>query len=182
MYLFLPYADNVKNTRLRKLVEPEEEREVPEVPAWLLSALDDCLNYEYENDLVSELKRIYIGDFQFLHTLDEYEDEEDHTVRPYIVGEEKVYLSLFAHPSSHMYVLMLFFPDCRYSTSQLEDQLSHGYLKIRRPEDMDERGFYRYQDLNAYLRREYGLLLCGRGKSLLCMSDLRQMRGNFTIS
>ena len=179
VYLFLPYADNVKNTRLRKLLEPEEEREVPEVPAWLLSALDDCLNYEYENDLVSELKRIYIGDFQFLHTLDEYEDEEDHTVRPYIVGEEKVYLSLFAHPSSHMYVLMLFFPDCRYSTSQLEDQLSHGYLKIRRPEDMDERGFYRYQDLNAYLRREYGLLLCGRGKSLLCMSDLPVNEGEF---
>ena len=180
VYLFLPYADNVKNTRIQKLLGPEgSAKEMPEVAEWLLNALDDCLYYEYENDLASELKRRYVGDFQLLHTLDEYEDQEDPGLRPCIVGEEKVCLSLFAHPDSHMYVVMLFIPDCRYSTSQLEDQLSHGYLKIRRPRDMDEKGFYQYQDLNGFLKKEYGLIPCGRGKSLLCMSDKPKNEGEF---
>lgn len=179
VYLFLPYADNVKNTRINKLLYPDGERGIPEKVRWLLEALDGCLHYEYDSDMVSELRRVYVGEFCFLHTLDTYEDEEDPSARPYAVGEETVYLSLFAHPSSHMYVLMLFFPDCRYSTSQLEDQLSHGYLKIRRPEDKDEKGFYQYQKLNDYLKREYGLLPCGKGKSLLCMSKKPENEGEF---
>lgn len=182
-YLFLPYADNVRNTRIQKLLDPAQAgtrgQEIPDKARWLLNALDDCLDYEYQNDIASELKRVYIGKFQFLHTLDEYEDEDDPTVRPYIAGEEEVYISLFAHPASHMYVLMLFLPGCRYSTSQLEDQLSHGYLRIRRPEDKDEKGFYQYQKLNDYLKREFGLLSCGKGKTLLCMSGKPENEGEF---
>lgn len=182
VYLFLPYADNKKNTKVEKLFGEEysvKNAKTPEVAGYLLNALDDCLNYECQNTVVNELKRVYLGEFMFLHTLDTYEDEEDENERPYIQGEEKVYLSLLAHHSSHMYVVMLFIPDCRYSTSQVEDQLSHGYLKIRHKNDMDEKGFYQYQELNQYLKEEFGLLPCGTGKSIICMSNKPETEREF---
>ena len=174
IFLFLPYADNVHNTKIEKIYQPEHDflhESVPETSRWLLQALDDCLHYEYQDFSESELKRAYLGEFQFMHTLDEYPDEEDENVRPHIVGEETVYVSLIAHRASHMYVVLLFIPNCRFSSSQVQDQLSHGYLKIRRKDAMDEQGFYRYETLNTYLKREYGLLQCGKGKTILCMSD-----------
>lgn len=174
VFLFLPYADNVRNTKIEKIYQPEHDfchESVPKEAACLLQALDDCLHYEYQDFSESELKRAYLGEFQFLHTLDEYEDETAENVRPHIVGEEKVYVSVLSHRASHMYVVLLFIPSCKFSSSQVEDQLSHGYLKIRKKETMDEKGFYQYESLNEYLRREYGLLECGKGKSILCMSN-----------
>lgn len=174
VYLFLPYADNAKNKRINKLFGEEhsiENENIPDVAKYLLTALDDCLNYECQNDVVSELKRVYIGDFQFLVTNDEYPDEDVESRDLHIVGEERIYLSLLAHHSSHMYVVMLFIPNCRYSTSQIQDQLSQGYLKIREQNDRDELGFYQYTDMNDFLKMHYGLLPCGRGKSILCMSN-----------
>ena len=90
-----------------------------------------------------------------MHTLDEYPDETDEDARPHIVGEERVYISVIAHRASHMYVVLLFIPDCKFSSSQVEDQLSQGYLKIRRKDELDERGFYQYQTLSTYLKNEY---------------------------
>lgn len=171
MYLFLPYADNVKNVRIDAALYPDGEspfENIPETAFWLLQSLNDCLHYEYQDFADSNMKLAYLDEFRLMHTLDDYPEEDD--ARPHIVGEETVYLSLLAHQPSHMYVLLLFIPDCRYSSSQLEDQLSQGYLKIRRPEDMDGKGFYQYRDLNDYLWEEYGLLPCGKGKSILCMS------------
>lgn len=191
MYMFLPYADNVNNKWINKILHPAEPEDadsnasatseavshgqtpksVPEDITALLDALDDCLRYEYQSDIIEELSRVYLGDVLLLHTLDSYPDENDDSEKPYIVGEEKAYLSLLAHQASHMYVLMLFIPDCKYPSSQLEDQLHHGYMKIRlSAEDKDEKGFYQYRDLNEYLWEEYRLLPCGRGKSILCMS------------
>lgn len=174
IFLFIPYADNVRNTKIEKVYGPEYDfcrESVPEAARCLLQALDDCLNYEYEDFSESELKRAYLGEFQFLHTLDEYVDEIDENARPHIVGEEKVYVSVLAHQASHMYVVLLFIPNCRFSSSQVEDQLSHGYLKIRKKDAMDEKGFYQYETLSSYLKGEFGLLECGKGKSILCMSD-----------
>lgn len=174
MYLFLPYADNVKNTRINQVLQSgsaKTPKAVPEAVTALLDALDGCLRYEYQSDIMEELSRVYLGDVLLLHTLDSYPDEAADAERPYIVGEEKAYLCLLAHQASHMYVLMLFIPNCRYSSSQLEDQLHHGYMKIRlSAADVDEKGFYRYRNLNEYLWDEYRLLPCGRGKSILCMS------------
>lgn len=169
-YLFLPYADNEKNTRINRLFEQDfrENREQPEIVACLLDELDNCLRYEYESDIVDELERVYLDEFYLMHTLDESYDEEE---KPHIVGEEKVYLSLLAHRPTNMYILTLFLPDSKYSSSQLEDQMCQRFLKIRKKEEKDEKGFYRYQNINDYLKNNYGLLPCGRGKSFLCMSD-----------
>lgn len=176
-YLFLPYADNEKNPRINHLLDQREEKNemAPPLAGCLLKALDDCLEYEYDSDIVGELERVYLGEFHLMHTLDEtYNDEEKSCVgkkkMPYIVGEEKAYLSLLAHHQTHMYILMILVPDSRYSASQLEDQMCQGYLKIREDGSKDEKGFYRYRNINEYLWEEYGLLPCGRGKCFLCLS------------
>ncbi len=193
IYLFLPYADNEKNYKLDRILHPdmtkeklsqnalgtEEDRLIAQK---LLSDLIGNMEYEYSQNIVGELKQNWLGTFQFLHTRDGYEDEEEEGAPVHVVGEEKVYLILLSHEISNTHVLMLFLPDCRYLTSQVEDQLSHGYLKIRRPEDYEELSSgrrYKYMDLNSYLKETYGLLPCGQGKCVLCMSGKPLMDQEF---
>ena len=86
---------------------------------------------------------------------------------------------MLAHESSHMFVVNLFIPDCRYSTSQVEDQNSQDYLMIRKPGDMDKNGFYQYMLLDDFLQEQYGLIRCGQGKNLICMSARPANDGEF---
>lgn len=172
VYLFIPYVDNVENpkmpTFLANKATGEHDAVLPEIVQTMLEELDDCLKYEYKSDVVDEVQRVSLGEFKLMHTLDLYPESPDEI--PHIVGEETVYVSLLAHQRSHMYVVMLFIPNCAYSTSQLEDQVSQKYLMIRNQDDVDQKGYYVYKNLNEYLFDEYGLIQCGNGKSILCMS------------
>ena len=202
VYLLLPYADHTENPKINRLYTQASaagSSAIPPVQNYLMTQLDHCRDYECRNEAASELRRYYLGAFQFLHTLDDYLDEEDPDEAPCIVGEETVQISLLAHPQSHMYILMLFFENCRYSTSQLEDQCNHGYLKIRsrswknvRGRSADGKrsvwkisggeeglssleltnGAYHYARLEEYLFELYGLIRCGQGKTLVCMDHL----------
>ena len=177
LYLFLPYEDSPDNHKLDELLSDKDASEgenVPDEIKPLLSSLDDCLRYEYKSKIVNELKRVYIGSFRFLHSMDEYPEDDEN---PYVRGEEIAHVSLLAHHATNMYVVMLCIPNCRYSSSQVEDQLFQGYIKIR-PEsddtwqDTTNYGVPRYINLNDYLREHFGLYQCGNGKALLCMSDI----------
>lgn len=188
VYLFIPYVENPKNHKLvasinearREKEERKKEAQLGELASeedivddaalvkTLLASLEECWDYEYQSDVVEEVTRIYLGDFELLHTLDLYPD--DGGVPKHVVGEEKVYISLLAHRPSHMYIAMLFVPGCKYSTSQLEDQVCQECLFIRNKTDKDEKGKYQYQKLNDYLKETYGLMQCGKGKSIVCMS------------
>lgn len=185
IYLLLPFADNKKNQRMNDIFGWEDKHshsgmfmrgkplypgqvkaaaptEVPDIPAALIEGLNDCLTYECDNTVVEELETRYLGAFSFLHSTDDYLPEGEEVV----IGEETAYAILTAHAPTHMYVLTLLLPDCAYSTTQVEDQLSYGYLKIRDPKDPSH-----FIDLYEYLRQTYGLLKCGDGKCLLCMSE-----------
>lgn len=191
VYLFIPYVENPENHKLDEYIEAarkekeerkqgvqtedeepeEEENEVVSDTALvktLMASLEECWDYEYQSDVVQEVTRIYLGDFELMHTLDLYPDDE--SVPKHIVGEEKAYLSLLAHQRSHMYIAMLFVPDCECSTSQLEDQVCQECLYIRQKSDKDETGHYLYRKLNDYLKETYGLMQCGKGKNIVCMS------------
>lgn len=175
VYLFLPYEDSPDNHKKDGLFENKNSikgEEIPDEIKPLLETLDDCIKYEYKTKIAKELNRVYLGNFRFLHTSDNYPDNEEQT--PYIRGEEIVHVSLLAHQTTNMYVVMLCIPNCRYSPSQIEDQLFQGYVMIR-PEsdlDLDERGFPKYYRLNDYLCDRYGLYQCGDGKALLCSSGI----------
>ncbi|MBQ3330428.1 MAG: hypothetical protein IJG87_04525 [Ruminococcus sp.] len=159
---------------------------------YLIGELDNCQRYECTSEAKDELQRFYCGEFLLMLTHDDYPDEEDPSLNgrvksgvegmPDIFGEVKAYLSILSHRPSHMYVAMLIIPNCPYSTSQLEDQLFHDYLKLRcsenTPEEIragwgeqiDVKGHYLYRALGEFLETEYGLLPCGSGKVLTCMS------------
>lgn len=202
VYLFIPYVENPKNDKLNTLIQaameekkqrkalrglesegteeesgdPSDEETVDgkELVRSLMDALEECWDYEYQSDVVEEVTRIYLGDFELMHTLDLYPDDD--SVPTHIVGEEKVYLSLLAHRNSHMYIAMVFVPNCQYSTSQLEDQVCQECLYIRHDTDdfYDRKGHYLYCKLNDYMKEEYGLMQCGKGKSIVCMSNRPQ--------
>lgn len=166
IYLLLPLADNVKNHRMDELFGTGDSKEIPDIPKELLEGLRDCLNYEMSNAVLEELDTVYLGDFSFLHTTDDYLPEGEEIV----VGEEKVYAILTAHRPSHMYVLTLLLPDSPFSSTQVQDQLSYGYLKIRNTGESLFAHMGKYISFYEYIRLKYGLLKCGEGKSLLCMS------------
>jgi len=175
IYLMLPLADHAENHRMDELFSEEGQAECPDIPQALIDGLNGCLQYECANAVWEELDIKYLGTFSFLHTVDDYptgegdgeadEAADQEGFKEIVVGEETVYAILMAHRPTHMYVLTLLLPDCRYSTTQVEDQVSYGYLKIRDPE-----GGAGYVDLYEYLRLKYGLQRCGDGKCLLCMS------------
>lgn len=165
IYLLLPFADNVRNHRMDGLFQNGDANKdcVPEMARTLLDGLEDCLRYEMSNAVLEELDMVYLGAFDLLHTTDDYPPEGSEIV----VGEERMYAILAAHRPSHMYVMTLFLPDSPFSTTQVQDQLSYGYLKIRNPESGSGP---KYTDFYEYLRLKYGLIKCGDGKSLLCLS------------
>lgn len=178
VYLFLPLADNVRNSNQDKLNEVLLSKGVKltedEIPQKLFEGLQDCLQYEMSNAVLEELDMAYLGEFDFLHTTDDYPQGGEEREKEIVVGEEKVYALLTAHRPSHIYVLLLFFPETPYSTTQIQDQLFYGYLKIRVPETEDSDRYKTgtgYVDLYEYLRLKYGLLKCGDGKSLICLSQ-----------
>lgn len=170
IYLMLPLADNVKNHRMDDLFDCEESEDVPDVADTLMEGLKSCIDYEVSNDVRKELDTVFLGEFLLLHTTDDYPPEG----KEIVVGEEKMYAILTAHRPSHMYVLTLFLPDSPFSTTQVQDQLSFGYLKIRHPGDIKVCGADEeepeYIDIYEYIKHRYGLLKCGDGKTLLCMS------------
>ena len=175
VYLFLPYEDSPDNHKMDALLT--KQIEAPEEIKPLLDNLDYCINYEYKSKIADELKRVSIGSFRFLHSSDDYSEDEEDEELPFIKGEEIVHVSLLAHHATNMYVVMLCIPNCRYSPSQVEDQLFQGFIKIRpQPDeqwsDMDFNGVPNYIDLNEYLSEHYGLYQCGDGKALLCSSGI----------
>ena len=110
-----------------------DEGELPLYSRYLLNNVKNSRDFECRNEVRREVTEHYLGSFYFLHTLDDYKDEEEDAYGecPTLIGEDRVELSLLMHRQTHMYVLLMFFPDCRYSTSQILDQVSKNYLKIR---------------------------------------------------
>ena len=199
IYLMLPLAENVKNHRLDEIIDKSRTEDVsdyvneiwkemqkkynesdpftPEVVTTLVEGLKNCIDYEVSNDVRKELDTVFLGCFYLLHTTDNYplagkdKEREEEADEEIVVGEEPMYAILAAHRPSHMYVLTLFLPDSPYSTTQVQDQLSYGYLKIRNPKDDEKvKDSPAYIDIYEYIRLKYGLLKCGDGKTLLCMS------------
>ncbi|MCR5595990.1 MAG: hypothetical protein K6G12_09075 [Lachnospiraceae bacterium] len=91
-----------------------------------------------------------------------------------VVGLQKGYVFITSHRPTHMYVVNIFFPDYKYSTTQLEDQVSNNYIKIMDPRFSDDPEIspenIRFIRLYDYLWEKYRLHKCGQEKIMLCMS------------
>ncbi len=185
IYIMLPFETDENDTRLENLPEAygsmdqEEDEKLPHYARYMMRQLKNSRDFECSNAVSREVTEHYLGRFRFLHTLDDYCDEEDPEEAPTIIGEEDADLILLAHRRTGMYIVLILIPNSVYSTSQIFDQCSKDYIKIRDPKwNEDEagcrlsRGAYRYAHINDLLEERYGLISAGNGKCMTCMTKV----------
>ncbi|MCR4907362.1 MAG: hypothetical protein K5985_00920 [Lachnospiraceae bacterium] len=140
VYIMLPFEAGDEDPRLKRLPPSfdtlEDDSALPLFSRYLMLKVKDSRDFECSNEVSKEVTEHFLGEFLFLHSLDDYcdEKEEDYGEEPTIIGEEKVEITLLMHRPTSMYQVLLFFPESRFSTSQIFDQCSKSYLKIRSPE------------------------------------------------
>ncbi len=178
IYLFIPFADNPENPGITDLLKKEGDfhydgDDMPDETRDLLENLDYYMEYEYEGFIKDELERIYLGQCIFRHTTDRYLNET--------VGEQDAGLLLLAYKNAHMYVLVIYLPGCKFSSSMVGDQLSQRELDVRfgKKGEIDEYGFRHYVNIIKYLGSKYGLVRCGNGKAFYCMSEKPESKQEF---
>ena len=167
IYLFLPFTIEDKDAAVNSLFDSSAQSldenaqgktQESEIPHFLMEKLKYSIDYECEDSVAEEIETVYLGAFDFLHTNDMYEGD--------VVGEERIHCLLTAHRNTCLYVLTMIFTDSKFYTTQIEDQFSYNYLKIKNPDGSGD-----YIDIENYLERQYGLISCGKGKILVCMSN-----------
>lgn len=167
IYLFLPFTTEDKDTAVNLLFDSstqcanenmQAKDQEWEIPHFLMEKLKYCIDYECEDSVAEEIETAYLGAFDFLHTNDLYEGD--------VVGEEKIHCLLTAHRKTCLYVLTIIFTDSKFYTTQIEDQFSYNYLRIKNPDGGGD-----YIAIEKYLENRYGLISCGKGKILVCMSN-----------
>ena len=186
LYLMLPLAEHEANLRVANVLAraQEEGYEAPGATAeeaalteHLMDNLREMIAYECSNEVVADLEFVHLGSFDFLHTTDDYEGREP-GASEVVMGTARGHAVLAAHRKTHMFVMTVLLPAYPFSVTQMEDQLSCGYLKIRDPRTAGARDadgatqdagtFIFFAD---YLRETYGLHACGQGKCVLYLSD-----------
>ncbi len=192
LYLFLPMAEHSANLRVSRFVKEQKKREGDPLTALLMEQLQNYLSYECSNAVVRDMDLIDLGCFDFLHTTDDYPletfgDKDGATVEPgqkyrwvtnaekqsddpeeeqeIVIGDVRGHVVLTAHRKTHLFVLTIMFHSYPYSTTQMMDQMSYGYLKIRDPENPKQ-----YVPFYEYLLQNFGLHACGPAKCLDYMS------------
>ena len=188
LYLMLPLAEHEANLRVANLLEgkgaakpaafaTEEEAALAD---HLIDQVRYMIEYECSNEVARDLEFVHLGSFDFLHTTDDYEGRDPDTPEV-VIGTARGHSVLVAHRKTHMFVLTVLLPRYPFSVTQMEDQLSCGYLKIRDPRvaDVDTRGedgatqdAGRFVFFADYLRDTYGLHACGQAKSVLYLSSM----------
>ncbi len=177
IYIMLPFEADENDERLDDLppaygvsvASEKYDKELSLYGRYLLMKLKESRDFECSNEVSTEVTEHYLGQFNFLHTLDDYCDENDPDEEPTIIGEEKADVFLLAHRRTSMYIVLILIPNSRFSTSQAFDQVSKNYIKIRDPEITDP-CVLKYIHIDDYLEQKYGLISAGTGKCLTCMT------------
>ena len=159
----------------------------------LIDEVSYYIDYECSNEVVDDMEFLDLGTYDFLCTTDEYpfpvENPRKVNIDPtrtfqqaspavidprdrdreieVVLGDAPGHLVLATHRKTHLFILTVLFSGFEYSTTQMEDQISFGYLKIRNPENPDE-----YIPFSEFLLRTYGLHGCGQTKCISYLSNM----------
>ena len=171
-WMMIPLAEHEANLRVSRLLEecqangPQGEGEDAQLGAKMVEALQERLSYECTNKVVEDIELACLGSFDFLHTTDDYKGMEDPDQET-VVNTNRGTAVLVAHRKTHMFILAVMLPRYANSVTQMEDQVSYGYVRIRDPRNPQQ-----FVSFYEYLRLTYGLHRCGQPKSLLYLSNL----------
>ncbi len=154
LFFFIPYAMNKMDQELdaEKITEL-----VGEAGRAYIEAIEENAVYECTNHVVNQMRRICLGSYKFACMNDDY----DGTVLAY----EDAEFVLTVHENSGLGVLCIIIPDNKFSTTQLEDQMSSRHLEV-----LDERTGKNI-NINELMREKFGMENCGDAKCLVCMSN-----------
>lgn len=193
LYLLIPLAEHEDNLRLGILFSPEGESDDVVCNA-MVEGLREFIGYECSNEVATQIEFAKMGGLELLYTTDDYEGpafdplatdaaqtadgyrwtsaaeyapDQQGLPQEVVMGDARCHMVLAAHRQTHMFVLAILLPAFPFSTTQMEDQLSYGYLKIRDPKDRS-----RYVPLMEYLLKRYGLHACGQAKCVDYLSAL----------
>lgn len=180
IYIFIPLADNAENKEVNELINNYSPTE--DVDQTYIDAIRYCIDYECENIVKKDIELFSLGKFDVLVTTDDYNHQiidipneiKKHTGNKIILGEETGYGVVMSHLPTNMHILTLIIPDCKQSTTLIEDHTSANYLKIKR---RNER-YSDYKNIYDYLK-EYGLWACGDSKVLLYLSNKPEKDNEF---
>ena len=170
--MMIPLAEHEANLRVSRLLEecqangPQGEGEDAQLGAQMVEALQERLSYECTNKVVEDIELACLGSFDFLHTTDDYKGLEDPDQET-VVNTNRGTAVLVAHRKTHMFILAVMLPRYANSVTQMEDQVSYGYVRIRDPRNPQQ-----FVSFYEYLRLTYGLHRCGQPKNLLYLSNL----------
>ena len=141
IFLMIPLADNKNNWRLDEILEQAKKnkrhgydwiKQHDEFAATLMTKLEENFQYECRNVVADELEMAYLGTHEFIHSTDDYPDAGE---EPECIGFEKCHMILTLHEPTHIYVLTLVLPDCKYDATQVLDQMSHESMWIKMPQN-----------------------------------------------
>ena len=173
-WMMIPLAEHEANLRVTRLLDEYETQsaqdgnadEDAKLGALLVEELRERLSYECTNKVAEDIELAYLGTYDFLHTTDEYAGLDD-PADEVVVNTNRGTAVLVAHRKTHMFILAVVLPRYANSVTQMEDQLSYGYMRIRNPRNPSQ-----FISFYEHLRLTYGLHQCGQPKSLLYLSNL----------
>ena len=187
LYVLIPLAEHEANLRIAKRLhaahaasdtaaDAAAESASAEQPLnqLLIGELERFIAYECSNEVVDDMEFLDLGTFDFLHTTDEYPHPGEACAArdEIVVGDVPGHAVLACHRPTHMFILTVMFPGYPFSTTQMEDQVSYGYLKIRDPHSAQAQGDTQlYIPFAEYLRTELGLHSCGQAKCVDYLSN-----------
>lgn len=147
IYIMLPYFF-LKDMDLKNIGEQDN------IAEGFIKLINDEALYESNNDVVNDLKRYFLGKKQLYC----FDDEYDGTVK----DKEEVYMFLTVHNNTKLCLLNLMIIKNKYSTTQIQDQVSSNNLYIDYNDDQIL--------LDDYMEKYYNLYRCGDAKVLVSAS------------
>lgn len=140
-------------------------------------AIDSHVDYECNSNTLSleNLKRFYLGEFQFACYNDDYDKK--------ILQTETCHLFISAHSKTGLYIITAAIPNNEYLPTQLIDQMSAGHLDIICPPKevplqkegtvfLDKDKKHSCISIKNYIGNRFDLSICGDPKFVMCLSNM----------
>lgn len=147
LYIMMPFVGKV---------DIESIREECDKYSSYIDIMKKSSEYECNNSVAKNLKRIYIGRKEIAFMNDNYNGE--------VVDKITGILFLTVHLETNLNILTIMFPNNKVSTTQLQDQAASDNLFLYENGEL--------KNIQTYMEEKYKLKKCGEAKSVVCLSNM----------
>lgn len=152
MYIMIPYTSYMK----KEAIELETDKD--DISTKFLTYMKEYSNNYCNNEVTKGLERIFIEKNKIACFDYNYNEQE--------VDREDVYMFLTKHKSTGLYILIIADYDNKYSTTQIEDQITTNKIYVY---ENDKK-----INIDDYIKNNFNLIRCGEAKTLLSISNKPQ--------